>query len=205
MAAAGLVDRVLSSTIGPVDRGGRVAGPARCFSGHCNVAASVDRHLIYEADRSIRPGEIVVLGTNGFRTGAVVGGNTLAGWRHRGCAGVITDGLARDIDELAGLPTYTSGKTPLNSQGRWKYESLDRPVAMPGQSASTVVVHPGDILHADNDGAIVIPRANAAQVVNDAAVAERVEQDMRQQIEAGLDRGAVYLSHDRFGHIRPAT
>jgi len=206
MAFAGLTDQVVASSIYQLNPAPRFSGPAACFSGEAGPERSTltgAARLIYDADRRLTQGSVAVVGTGGFTVAAVLGGNTLAGWRKRGCVGVISDGLARDVADLGDFPTFASGVTPLSSQGRWAYLSLEAPVALPGQSAAQVIVHPGDIVHGDRDGVIVIPRRHLAQMVADAEIAEGVEQHMHDQIEAGHDRGEVYLSNDRFGHIRP--
>ena len=209
MAFAGLSDEVIASSIYQLNPAPRFSGPARHVSpGKPRPERSTltgAARLIYDADRRLTQGSVAVVGTGGFTVAAVLGGNTLAGWRKRGCVGVISDGLARDVADLGDFPTFASGVTPLSSQGRWAYLSLEAPVALPGQSAAQVIIHPGDIVHGDRDGVIVIPRRHLAQVVTDAEIAEGVEQRMHEQIEAGHDRGEVYLSNDRFGHVRPAS
>jgi regulator of RNase E activity RraA len=204
MGYAGLSHRILHSAIRPLAPVERFAGPAICFTGE----EAPDRspltgaaRLIYEADRRLTPGSVAVVNTGGFTGGSVLGGNTLAGWRKRGCIGVVTDGGSRDAAELAGLPTFAGFVTPLSGGKLFAYTSVDDPVSLPGQSGVAVTIHPGDIVHADEDGVAILPRRHLARIVADAERAEAVEQQMRGEIEAGRDRGEVYVSHDRFGHV----
>jgi regulator of RNase E activity RraA len=207
LAAMGLPDQVLSFALRPVESGTPFAGPAVCFSGAGGAHRSPPGTpaLVYEADRRIVPRCVAVVGTGAHRTGAVIGGNTVTSWRRRGCAAVVTDGLIRDSVDFADLPTYAAGVTPLNNRGRWSYRSLDSAVTMPGQSAKYVVVHPGDIVHGDRDGLIVVPRRVLNQLVRDAEVVAGVEQRMRAQIESGTDREQVYNDNDRFSHVQDHT
>jgi 4-hydroxy-4-methyl-2-oxoglutarate aldolase len=66
-----------------------------------------------------RPGDVFVVATGGY-VGAAVTGDLLIGVaRNRGAAGFVTDGLVRDLDDLAtvGLPIYAVGVTPNSPQG----------------------------------------------------------------------------------------
>lgn len=203
MAAAGLPNRIISSALQPLLVPTRFAGPARCFSGRPGISAAADPELVYEADRVIHPGDVVVLDTGGFTTGSVIGGNTAAGWLRQGCVGIVTNGLCRDIDDLDGMKgVFALGVTPLSSQGGWHYASLNEPVNLPGQTCERVTVSPGDIIHADRDGVAVIPSACATQLLEDAIVALESERRIRQAIGAGEDRGTAYRANPRFAHVR---
>jgi 4-hydroxy-4-methyl-2-oxoglutarate aldolase len=208
MTHAGLPDRVLAAAIRQAIPAPRFAGPALCFSGRVGPGPAVPigrDKLVYEADRRIRPGDVVALSTGGFRTTAVLGGNTLAGWRRRGCAAVVSDGLTRDLAELTDMPVHVAGVTPVSSGLLWSYTSLDEPIDLPGQTAVGVRIEPGDVLHGDADGVIVIPRRYVASVVGDAEIAVQAEHRIQAAIAAGLDRGDAYLTNDRFGHVRKAA
>jgi regulator of RNase E activity RraA len=111
-----------------------------------------------------RPGDVVVMDVNGVFECGNIGSNNSLGWAQKGFAGVITDGGARDTDELieAGkIPVYcrngysTRGIRP----GRLIIESYNFPISCAG-----VLVYPGDLIVADGDGVIVVPRENALQV-----------------------------------------
>ena len=154
-------------------------------------------------DRRLNAGCVVVIASGGFRAGAVVGGNIGLSFKLHGCAGVLTDGGIRDAEEFIeiGLPVYSSFTTPLAYKGRWHYAELEVPIALDGL-VSPVRVQPGDIVHADIDGALIIPREHVEQVAADAEVVERTEGTIKQELEAGTDREHVYRRNDRFGHIK---
>ena len=90
-----------------------------------------------------------------------IGSNNIMGWRLRGCVGVVTNTTARDTDEIAAekVPLYFREPGRGIRPGRNEVESVNRPVVCGG-----VLVEPGDVIVADGDGVIVVPRAQAKQV-----------------------------------------
>ena len=74
----------------------------------------------------------------------------------RGCVGVVTSGTARDTDEIdaQGIPLYYRKPGRGIRPGRNEIESVNRPIVVGG-----VLVMPGDVVVADGDGVIVVPRA----------------------------------------------
>jgi 4-hydroxy-4-methyl-2-oxoglutarate aldolase len=97
-----------------------------------------------------------------------IGSYNILEWKRRGCVGVVTDAAARDTDEIAGekVPLYLRKRGRGIRPGRNEIESVNRPVAIGG-----VLVMPGDVVVADGDGVIVVPRAQARLV---AALARQV-------------------------------
>jgi len=112
----------------------------------------------------IRKGSVLV--TDNAAGGKVdvgpIGSNNSMGWRARGCVGVVTNGTARDTDELMnqGLPIYYRKAGRGIRPGRIELESVNRPIVCGG-----VLVMPGDVIVADGDGVVVVPRAQAKEVV----------------------------------------
>ena len=111
----------------------------------------------------IKPGTVVVLDVQGDGdTGSVGSFNSLA-WVSKGAKGIISNGGIRDTDEIIKqkIPVYLDhahrgrGIRP----GRNEIESVNKPVTIGG-----VVIYPGDIIIADGDGVVVVPRAHAQPV-----------------------------------------
>lgn len=208
LAAMGLHDRVLASGIGLVGQTVEpFAGPAVCILGDEGPAqppASGASQPVYQMDRHMTPGCVAVIGSGGHGAGAVIGGNVGLSWKRRGCAGVVTDSGIRDVSEFAalGLPVFAAFVTPLSPKGLWNVSQVGVPVELPGQGNRPVRVAPGDIVHADRDGVVIVPRAHAAQAVADAEIFEAVEKRIQKDLEADEDREAVYARHDRSGHVR---
>ncbi len=90
-----------------------------------------------------------------------IGSNNIMGWRVRGCVGVVTDATARDTDEIAAqkIPLYFKHPGRGIRPGRNEVESVNRPIECGG-----VLVEPGDVIVADGDGVIVVPRSVAEEV-----------------------------------------
>lgn len=90
-----------------------------------------------------------------------IGSNNILSWKLRGCVGVVTSATARDTDEIITqrVPLYFKGPGRGIRPGRNEVESVNRPVVCGG-----VTVMPGDVIVADGDGVIVVPRAKAEAV-----------------------------------------
>lgn len=207
LAAMGLPDQILSSALRPTGAADRMAGPALCVTSQEGPERPVPqgaRRAVYEMDRRITHGCIVVIGTGGHRIGAVIGGNVGISWHKRGCGGVVTDGLIRDATEFSaiGMPVFAGGITPMSNKGRGAISEIGAPVFLPGQTSKTVTVRPGDIVHGDHDGVVIIPREHVEQAARDAEIFEGLEKKIQAELEAGDDREEVYKRNDRLGHIR---
>jgi 4-hydroxy-4-methyl-2-oxoglutarate aldolase len=111
--------------------------------------------------RIIRPGTAIVIDDVEDRDIGTIGSNNILGWYKAGAVGVVTDAGARDTDEvgLEGVPLYLRKKGRGIRPGRNEIESVNRPVTIGG-----VLVCPGDVVVADGDGIIVVPRNVAEQV-----------------------------------------
>jgi 4-hydroxy-4-methyl-2-oxoglutarate aldolase len=114
--------------------------------------------------QSGKPGDVVVMDVNGVEETGNIGSNNSLGWAENGFVGVITNGGARDTDEIIKtrrIPVYcrnaysTRGIRP----GRLIIESYNFPINCGG-----VLVYPGDLVVADGDGVIVVPREHALEV-----------------------------------------
>jgi len=92
-----------------------------------------------------------------------IGSNNIMGWKVRGCVGVVTNATARDTDEIITekVPLYFRHPGRGIRPGRNEVESINRPIECGG-----VLVMPGDVIVADGDGVIVVPRAKAAEVAD---------------------------------------
>jgi len=90
-----------------------------------------------------------------------IGSNNIMGWMVRGCVGVVTNATARDTDEIITekVPLYFKRPGRGIRPGRNEIESINRPIVCGG-----VLVEPGDVIVADGDGVIVVPRAHAKEV-----------------------------------------
>ena len=92
-----------------------------------------------------------------------------------GSQGVVTNGTVRDIDEVRGTGFHFFASGLSVSHGFAHLEDFNRPVVVFGMT-----VKPGDLIHADRHGAVIIPHAIARQVVQ---VVQKIEQAERVMID----------------------
>jgi regulator of RNase E activity RraA len=109
----------------------------------------------------IQPGSVVVIDDVEDKDIGSIGSNNILSWVKLGAVGVVTDAGARDTDEigLEKVPLYLRKKGRGIRPGRNELESVNRPVVIGG-----VLVCPGDVIVADGDGVVVVPRSVAPQV-----------------------------------------
>ncbi len=124
----------------------------------------------------LRPGSILVIdGGKDGDTGTIGSTNSLI-WKTKGVRGIVTSGGARDTDEIVKqkIPLYYRRPGRGIRPGRNEVESVNRPIMCGG-----VLVRPGDVVVADGDGVIVVPReqaetvAKAARQILDADIESR--------------------------------
>ncbi len=106
---------------------------------------------------------------------AAIGGLMGTAAKARGMAGIVIDGGVRDVAELRslGLPTYASSITPSTAVGRYASVSRNEPV-----KCGDVLVRPGDIIVAGEDGVVVVPQEKAAEVLKRAQEIDKTETAM---------------------------
>ncbi|UCH63641.1 MAG: RraA family protein [Fidelibacterota bacterium] len=113
---------------------------------------------------TVKPGDVLVMDVGGVFECGNIGSNNSLSWVEIGIVGVVTNGGARDTDEIVKVkkpPVYlrkghsTRGVRP----GRLLTESVNFPINCAG-----VLVYPGDVVVADGDGVIVVPREHALTV-----------------------------------------
>lgn len=127
----------------------------------------------------IRDGTAIVIDEAPDADVGSIGSYNILAWHLAGAVGVVTDATARDTDEIATqrVPLYFREPGRGIRPGRNIIESVNRPVVVGG-----VLVRPGDVVVADGDGVIVVPRARALDV---AAFARRIleaDQDGRRSL-----------------------
>jgi regulator of RNase E activity RraA len=109
----------------------------------------------------LRPGSALVIEDASEVDVGSIGSNNILSWKLAGCVGVVTSATARDTDEIITqkVPLYYRHPGRGIRPGRNEIESVNRPVVVGG-----VLVKPGDVIVADGDGVIVVPRAHALAV-----------------------------------------
>jgi regulator of RNase E activity RraA len=134
-------------------------------------------------------GGVMVIDMQGSVAGGALGDVLIARLIARGIAGVVADGAMRDAGPLAAMamPVFCRGVTaPPSFNGLLAIEK-DVPIGCGG-----VLVYPGDIVVADEDGVIVIPRHLAEQTARDGLDQEQMEAWIKRRIEAGESIEGLY-------------
>jgi regulator of RNase E activity RraA len=107
------------------------------------------------------PGSILVIDAAEDGESRSIGSNNIMQWHKKGMLGVVTSGGLADSDEIIAekVPAYYRRLARGIRPGRNELESVNRPVMCGG-----VLVRPGDIIIADGDGVVAVPREQAAEV-----------------------------------------
>ncbi len=147
---------------------------------HCGPA---DNLALFGALAIAKAGDILVAATDGFTATSVTGDLLLGMAKNRGLKGLVTDGLARDLAGIlaVGLPLYCAGLTP-NSPVRNGPGTVGQPVIVGG-----VAVSSGDIVIGDNDGIVIVPRAQIGGVLERLAAVRAAEAALEAKVKAGLE------------------
>ncbi|SRR6266508_2730123 len=136
----------------------RIAGPAFTVR-----TAKHDNLMLHAAIYRAEPGDVIVVEA-GDEEMAVAGGNVCAVAQRHGVAGFVIDGVIRDVAEARanGFPIFAVGVSPIPGAKDGPGE-INAPITCGG-----VKVRPGDVVVADEEGIVVVPRAEAAEVLKKA-------------------------------------
>lgn len=146
--------------------------------------------LELKAVDSCQPGDILIGAAGGSNRSGIWGELLSTAARNSGCEGVIVHGAVRDIDKMKemGFPVFATSKNPYDSQNRQRVIDLDVTVEIDG-----VKFCPGDIVMADEDGIVVIPRDVEEEVIKAALQKVSAENITRDAIKGGMKAMDAYL------------
>jgi 4-hydroxy-4-methyl-2-oxoglutarate aldolase len=142
----------------------------------------------------IKPGNVIMIDNAGDKDAGSTGSNNSMIWKSKGAVGIVSAGGVRDTDEIMKqkIPLYMNiarrgrGIRP----GRNELESFNKPVVIGG-----VYIRPGDVVVADGDGVVVVPRERAAEVAEAAREELRLDKAARkrlyQQLGIPLDQTVI--------------
>jgi regulator of RNase E activity RraA len=154
--------------------------------------------MVHKSLDLAEPGDVVVVDTSSSMLTAVLGDLVCTKARHREIAGFVVDGLIRDLPAIRALgdfPVFARGVTPKGPLHRGPGE-INHPVSCGG-----IVVNPGDVIVADLNGVVVVPRGIAAELLGRLRERASVETDYtaavargefsNEWVDAALDSGGA--------------
>jgi 4-hydroxy-4-methyl-2-oxoglutarate aldolase len=189
----GYRQQALDHEVRPLYNGAKVAGRAATM-----LAVEVSKlpdnpyEQLMELLDGIVPGEVVV-GAVQSRANAAIWGELLSTHtRAKGGRGVVLDGLSRDSWGIADMkfPVFARGLSPADSKGRLEVIAIRGTIPVAGVSVSN-----GDLLLADEDGVVVVPRDVEDEVIRLAFEKVSGEDVMRDILRKGANLRAVFKEH----------
>jgi 4-hydroxy-4-methyl-2-oxoglutarate aldolase len=167
---------LLDPRLRPIHPGAHIAGTA--------VTVSVppgDNWMIHVAVEQCRAGDVLVVAPTSHSEAGYIGELLATALRAHGALGIVIDAGCRDLAELArmGFPVWSAC---VSAYGTVKETlgDVNVPLVCAGQ-----LVHPGDVVVADDDGVVVVPRASAPGVLEASRQREEKEARSRKRYEDG--------------------
>lgn len=168
---------LMSARMRPLKEGQpKIAGPAVtafCWPG--------DNLMMHRALYLAQPGDVLVVVCQAELSGAQWGDLATRYAMHKGLAGVVVQGCVRDVDQVRamGFPVWSTHIWPIHPD-KSGHGFVNTPVVCEG-----VEVRPGDLIVADGDAVVCVPRDDAARVIAAAEAKMRKEDEVAQKVSAG--------------------
>lgn len=172
MGRVGLLDTYMR----PIYPGAKACGTAVTILAHPG-----DNWMLHVAAEMLKAGDVAVLATTSRNSDGMFGDLLATSFKARGAVGLVIDAGCRDTAELRdmGFPVWSRA---VSAKGTVKATvgSVNTPIICAG-----ALVHPGDVVVADDDGVVIVPKLYAAKVAAAAAARETKEAGTRKRLASG--------------------
>lgn len=177
--------------------------PLRPFTGRARLAGSAvtarcegtDYGAVHHAIAAARAGDVIVIEAGGRDNPAVIGELLGGAARAKGVAGVVVNGAVRDSGALMHWPDFAVFARHITPRGP---SSMDRGVVDAAMAFAGVLVSPRDLILGDDDGLVVVPRAEAEARLEAALAKVEAEEGWERELASGRTTLDVF-------HVPPAV
>jgi 4-hydroxy-4-methyl-2-oxoglutarate aldolase len=159
-------------------------------------ARAGDNLILHKAITMIKPGDILVVACDGFQeSGGMWGGIMSTSAQKMGAAGMVIDGSVRDTMMIKKInwPVWARGISVKRST-KITGGQINVPIVI-----GNVLVNPGDLVFADNDAVVIVPREKAAEIFEKA---KKREEDEDAMLERVVNEGALTFEKFKDAYIK---